>query len=1142
MGYPAWTTAPGMGTVLKLNGEVDFVRIPEVNATRLGVKTISVWLKLSDFLKNDSSIYGAGRRALGYACQDSYVAFVKHLLGAQGWVDDGYQNYGTTGTNGTCDKDHVVAGVGSVKLGEWQHWVFTHNVSSPNGPTAAITLNAYKNGVLQTGTLGSLTYPYTAANGMELNQCGMTAIGTQQDIAQLGYFRYFSGMMRDFRIYNRILTPGEISTLAAESRPISSDASAPTAPIGVSAVAGNPFHIDVSWTASTDNTGVVGYIVYRASGPSCSSYTPIATVEGATTYKDRSNDTGLGLYTVNLTSGNSYCYKVAAYDASYTYGNIVTNLSALSSATSATTVTRPSGTYNLTIIKSGTPLSYYVQSHPTGISCGPGCTIQTYAFNRGSLVELTPFPYGAGESMITPPSFTGWTGDCSGTGACVIYMDFDKSATANYGISLPPTTYTLTVAKSGTGAGTISGGSISCGAACTQSSISSGTSITLTASPSSGSTFTGWSVGGCSGTGSCTVSITAGTTITATFNTTSLVNGSCSTTLNSCAVGAFSDSADTATNYLWGCAGTNGGTTASCSLPIPFSPDTTLPTISITTPANSSTVSGSAVSLSATASDNIGVAGLQFKLDGANLGSELIITPYSGVWNTAGVPNGTHTLTATARDSAGNRATSTIAVIVNNIVAPTPDITPPSIPGGLTATAISSSQVNLSWNASTDPAVAGAVTSGVTSYRIYRGGTLLITVTGTAYSNTGLSASTLYGYTVSAFDGAGNSSIESLSVSTTTQAPPALANNPPVPSNGLPSSALAAGTAQTAISLATDKAATCKYSTLANTAYGSMAGSFTITGSITHSTIVANLVNGTTYTYYIRCDSAGSAATGDYIISFSVSSPPPATPPSGGTTGGGGSSSGGNTGTGSAAGSTGSQRATPTPPATATSTFANLRPSIGTFTPTVPQIPPIASFTNFIHEQKELLTKIDQTLVKRLSGQILLQVEDHGQAWYVEPLARKRFYLADGNAAYGALCRFGLGITDKDLAKIPVGVETRFMDTDTDNDGLADKLEEGLGADINNPDTDGDGFKDGAEIAGGFNPLGAGKLVYDSKLLNRLRGRIVLQVEKRGQAWYLNPADGRRYYLKDGPAAYEIMRYLSLGITNGNIRKIGMGD
>jgi hypothetical protein len=107
-------------------------------------------------------------------------------------------------------------------------------------------------------------------------------------------------------------------------------------------------------------------------------------------------------------------------------------------------------------------------------------------------------------------------------------------------------------------------------------------------------------------------------------------------------------------------------------------PDTTLPTVSITTPSNNSSVSGS-VSISATASDNIGVIGVQWKLDGANLGSELTTAPYSGTWNTIGVSNGTHTLTATARDLAGNtKVSSTITLAISNT---TPVTTTPSTGG-----------------------------------------------------------------------------------------------------------------------------------------------------------------------------------------------------------------------------------------------------------------------------------------------------------------------------------------------------------------------------------------------------------------------------------------------------------------------------
>lgn len=132
--------------------------------------------------------------------------------------------------------------------------------------------------------------------------------------------------------------------------------------------------------------------------------------------------------------------------------------------------------------------------------------------------------------------------------------------------------------------------------------------------------------------------------------------------------------------------------------------DTTAPTVSMTAPA-AGTVSGT-VTVSATASDNVGVTGVQFKVDGNNIGSEDTSSPYSMSWNTASVSNGSHTLTATARDAAGNQTTSTaVTVTVQNAssdaVAPTVSITSPA--GGATLTG----SATLTANASDNVGVAG---------------------------------------------------------------------------------------------------------------------------------------------------------------------------------------------------------------------------------------------------------------------------------------------------------------------------------------------------------------------------------------------------------------------------------------------------
>jgi hypothetical protein len=101
--------------------------------------------------------------------------------------------------------------------------------------------------------------------------------------------------------------------------------------------------------------------------------------------------------------------------------------------------------------------------------------------------------------------------------------------------------------------------------------------------------------------------------------------------------------------------------------PSATSGDTTPPTVSVTAPSAGGTVSGTTVTLSANASDNIGVSGVQFKVDGANVSVEDTTSPYSITWDSTTVSNAAHLITAVARDAAGNNTTSSsISVAVSN--------------------------------------------------------------------------------------------------------------------------------------------------------------------------------------------------------------------------------------------------------------------------------------------------------------------------------------------------------------------------------------------------------------------------------------------------------------------------------------------
>jgi List-Bact-rpt repeat protein len=149
-----------------------------------------------------------------------------------------------------------------------------------------------------------------------------------------------------------------------------------------------------------------------------------------------------------------------------------------------------------------------------GIACtsgsSGGCTADAQA---GTDITLTATPGSGG-------SFTSWSGCTSTSGAtCTVTMTGDKSVTANFsGGSVTPTTFPLSVSV--TGIGTVSGGGINCGGGGTACSanLAAGTSVTLTATPNTGETFTSWG-GACSGASrTCSLTMSAARNVTATFS------------------------------------------------------------------------------------------------------------------------------------------------------------------------------------------------------------------------------------------------------------------------------------------------------------------------------------------------------------------------------------------------------------------------------------------------------------------------------------------------------------------------------------------------------------------------------------------------------------------------------------------------
>jgi len=160
--------------------------------------------------------------------------------------------------------------------------------------------------------------------------------------------------------------------------------------------------------------------------------------------------------------------------------------------------------YTLSVIRAGAG-SGSVASSVAGINCGTDCTEE---YRDGTTVTLTATP--ASGSV-----FTGWSGACAGQAStCSVALTSDQAVTATFA-----PLYTLTVARAGTaGMVTSAPAGISCGTDCTESYVA-GTSVTLSATPGTGSAFASWS-GACAGQGNpCTVSVTADTSATATFGT-----------------------------------------------------------------------------------------------------------------------------------------------------------------------------------------------------------------------------------------------------------------------------------------------------------------------------------------------------------------------------------------------------------------------------------------------------------------------------------------------------------------------------------------------------------------------------------------------------------------------------------------------
>jgi chitodextrinase len=615
------------------------------------------------------------------------------------------------------------------------------------------------------------------------------------------------------------------SNIASATTPAPPDTTPPTAPSNLTATAAGSTQINLSWTASTDNVGVTGYLVERCQGAACSTFAQIATPT-ATSF----NDTG-------LTASTTYSYRVRATDAA-------NNLSSYSNTASASTpappdTTPPTAPSNLTATAAGSTqinLSWTASTDNVGVTgyllerCqGAGCT--TFA------QIATPAATSFSDTGLTASTSYSYRVRATDAANNLSTYSNTASATTQAGPDTTPPTAPTNLAAT----------------------AASSTQINLSWTASTDNVgVTGYLLERCQG-AACTTFAQIATPTATSFSDTGLT----ASTSYSYRVRA-TDAASNLSTY---------SNTASATTPAP--PDTTPPTAptNLTATAASSTQ----ISLSWTAStDNVGVTGyLVERCQGASCTTfAQIATPTATSFNNTGLTASTsYSYRVRATDAANNL--SSYSNTASATTPAPPDTTPPTAPTNLTATAASSTQINLSWTASTDNV-------GVTGYLVERcqgaGCTTfaqIATPTATSFSDTGLTASTSYSYRVRATDAANNLSSYSNTASATTPAPPD--TTPPTAPSNLTASVISSGQINLAWTASTDNVGVTGYRV--ERCQGAGCTTFAqIAAPTTTSFSDTGLSPSTSYSYRVRAaDAAGNLSSYSNTASGTTQAGPPPT-------------------------------------------------------------------------------------------------------------------------------------------------------------------------------------------------------------------------------------------------------------------------
>ena len=659
------------------------------------------------------------------------------------------------------------------------------------------------------------------------------------------------------------------TTTATTSCP---DTAAPSTPTGLATSGVGQTSVGLSWNGSTDNVGVTGYRIFQNGSQIGTSFSPSYLLGG-------------------LTCGTAYTVGVAAVDAA---GNVSTTATTNVTTTACPDTTAPStptglvtsavgatsailswapSTDNVSVTgyrlyrglsqvgtASGTTFTY------SGLSCGTSYALGVAAVDGAGNVS------GSATTNVTTTPCPDTSAPSTPTGLAASAVDLssatlswtassDNVAVTGYRIFRAGTQVGTTASTSFTVTGMLCGTSYTLGVAAVDAagnvSATATTNVTTTACPdtSAPSTPTGLATSAVGQT-SATLSWSAssdnvgvvgyrlfrggsqvGTASGTTFTYSGLTCGT-SYVLGVAAIDAAGNASVTATT---------GVTSAAC-------PDTVAP--STPTGVGTSAVGQSSATLSWTASsDNVAVTGYRVFRDGTQVG-----TSASTSFTVTGLNCATsYTLGVAALDAAGNvSATATKAVTTTAC----PDTTAPSVPTGLTTSAVGQTSTTLSWTASSDNVA-------VTGYRLFRDGTQVGTAASTTFDYTALSCSTSYVLGVAAVDAAGNVSATATKALTT-----AVCSDTSAPST--PTGLAAGSVGQTSAGLSwnasTDDVGVTGYRIYQN---GSQIGT-----SLSLSYLLGGLTCATTYTVGVAAVDGSGNVSGIATLSVTTAACPDTVAPS----------------------------------------------------------------------------------------------------------------------------------------------------------------------------------------------------------------------------------------------------------------------